>query len=308
MNKLDIDGNGKLDVEEIKRAHKLMGTDGTSDITGRMRKRTTIRPESINESLVRASFPRPETSKYIFSSMDGYSLSEPSSNFTEITGITSRNGVPRFWPLTKESTEQKQRFKTNYCSVPIKTCWPELKNDEMMTANKVFTRFAFQEPSCGDCLIMHLIDQSGSAGLEAFLPSDNHTLLLAQDEFAPQTTYTVPLSVPAHLPLHTDWEKIDFSLSSISKLNHNQWKRRDFSIHLIQRYNYVVAKASTNFEQISNPSSARRIFNKLMRSQPAFICLNDDVRWQLDKVRLLMLSFFESMWPTSSTRLPFEKL
>lgn len=301
MNKIDVNGDGIVDAEERSRAFLLMGTDGASDITGRMRKRTSIKPESITKSLDQASFPRPLTSKYIFSSMDGYSLGEPSKNFTRATDITLRNGPPRFWPLTKESAKQEKRFTTDFCFVSMETCWPN--KDEETKSSEVFTRFAFQHPSCGDCLIMHLVDQSGSAGLEAFLPLENRALPIQE-----QNKTNVPLSVPAHLPLHNDWNKVDFSLSSISTINHKNWNRRQFSIHLIQRYNYVIAKASTNFEQISNASSAKRIFSKLMRSQPAFFCLNDDVRWQIDRVRSLMLSFFESMWPTSSTRLPFEKL
>jgi hypothetical protein len=300
VSKIDTNGDGVLDPAEEEAAFTLMGTDGVSDITGRMRKRTTTNPEDIDKTLKAVSFPRPLSSKYLFSSMDGYSLSAPSSEFEETTGILYRDAPPRFFPSSKEKLKKSLRFSTDYCKVSMNTCWPQGRGGDDVKTKDVFTLFAFQEPSCGDCLIMHLVDQSGSGGLEAFLPDRNLS-------FPAQINSSIPSDVPAHLPLGDDWTTLDFSLSAIAGINRANWNRRDFSVALIQRYSHIIATSSAKFEQISSPSSAKLSFRRLLQFKPAFICINDDIRsWRLNQVKTLMSTFFETMWPSSSTRLAFE--
>lgn len=303
VSKIDVDGNGELDEVEVNDAFALMGTDGYSDITGRMKRRITTGPKNINNTLSGVSFPSPVSSEYLFSSLDGYALAVPSDDFYEATGMGIRDGPPRFFSSKKDSTKQTRRYSTDFCKVEMETCWPQKSTDGKIKTSDVFKLFAFQEPSCGNCLIVHLVGQSGRGGLEAFLPSANQT-----DLPYTSTSSNVPLSVPAHLPLDDDWTSIDFSLSSVAGNNHPGWKRREFSIALLQRYNYVIASASATFSQIGSPSSAKLAFSKLLDSKTAFLCLNDDIRsWKLGETQELMRSFFETMWPTAKTRLPFEK-
>jgi len=300
MSKIDTNGDGVLDAAEEEAAFRLMGTDGVSDITGRMRKRITSDPKLIDTTLNAVSFPLPLSSKYLFSSMDGYALSMPSSDFEDTTGILYRDAPPRFFTEKKEKSKKSLRFSTDYCRVSISTCWPQ--GGEDVKTSDVFTLFAFKEPSCGDCLIMRLVGQSGSSGLDAFLPSDKDTVFPTQSN-----TSSVPLDVPAHLPLGDDWTTLDFSLTTIASINRANWKRRDFSVALIHRYNHVIASASAKFEQVSSPSSAKLSFRRLLSAKPAFICINDDIgSWTLNQVKVMMSEFFETMWPSSSTRLPFE--
>jgi hypothetical protein len=303
--KIDIDGDGELNEAEVDAAFALMGTDGYSDIIGRMKRRITTGPKNINKTLHGVSFPSPLSSDYVFSSLDGYALAVPSDDFYDATRIGIRDGPPRFFSSKQDTMKQTMRFSTDFCRVEMKTCWPHQSTDgKNVKTSDVFYLFAFQEPSCGDCLIVHLVGQSGIGGLEAFLPFANQTTDLPYTS----TSSSVPLSVPAHLPLGDDWTTIDFSLSAVAGNNHLGWKRRDFSVALIQRYNYVVASASTTFSQVGSPSSAKLAFTKLLDRKTAFICINDDIRsWHLERTQKMMRSFFETMWPTVTTRLPFEK-
>lgn len=294
VSKIDEDGNGTLDDVEVGRAHALMGTNGTSDIRGRMRERTTLVPATVDACLTTTSFLRPAASEYIFSSMDGFPLTVPLPSFTRATGLQLDSGPFRSQPGPFQSDSGSMRFSHDLCRMSMNVCWP----DDSRNTSEIFTRFAFEEPSCGDCLIAHLVRSSGPTGLDAFLP--------AQHLAFPATPSSAPAHIPAHLPLGTDWKLLDFSLASVAASNWAGLDRRRFSAQLLQRYNYVIAKAPATFAQLKTPSNAQRTFAKLQQGQTAFICLNDDIMWSLSRVRALMQAFFESMWPASRTRLPFE--
>ncbi|UZJ55218.1 hypothetical protein CBS101457_004538 [Exobasidium rhododendri] len=312
VSKVDLDGDGELDEKELATTYRLMGAlpDGTGNILGRMRVRKTSEMESVEKFLEETKFPVPLASKYVFSSLDGFPFVWPSHAFSQATGLCLRDGPLNYRAEIEKDDKAQKRFKNDICEMSMNVCWPKnLARVRSSNTNTIFSRFAFEEPACGDCLIIHLVSQSGAAGLEAFLPS--RELVFPDRDIGPSSndTSSSPISdqVPAHLPVGKNWRTINFSLSSIAAQNHANWKRRQFSVHLIQRYNYVIAISASVFDQLTSPSSATRAFAKVEGKAMAFICLNDDIAWNHIRVRKMMQVFFEYMWPTSTTRLPFEK-
>jgi hypothetical protein len=271
-----------------------MGTDGQSDIVAHLNKRTTSDPASLNQTLESASFPLPKSVRYIFSSFDGHVLNQPSANFTSETGHRITNEPIHLWQQPSE--ENSKLFSTEYCRVKMSTCWPR-SND----VSDIFTHIAFEEPTCGDCLVSYLVEQSGDAGLEAFLPDTTTPLVEAVD---PEQQSNIPDWVPAHLSIEEDWRSIDFSLSSVAAINRVGWNRRAFSVHLIQRYKYVAGDASVSFKMLFNPQSATDVLTEIQHDRPVFICLNDDIEDKVEETRTVMQSFFKFLWPSKA---PFEK-
>ena len=292
--KLDVNGDGQLDNYERRRAYELMGTDGKIDIVAHLSKRTTSDPASIKQALESTSFPLPKSARYIFSSFDGHILNQPSANFTRETGHEITREPIHLWQPSSE--ENSKLFSSEYCRVKMSTCWPQIDS-----VSDIFTHIAFEEPTCGDCLVSYLVEQSGDAGLEAFLPDTTTPLIEAVD---PEQQSIIPDWVPAHLSIENDWRSIDFSLSSVAAINRRGWNRRAFSVHLIQRYNYVAGDASVSFKMLLNPQSATDLLTEIEHDRPVFICLNDDIEDKLEETRTVMQSFFKVLWPS---KVSFEK-
>ncbi|KAJ7086180.1 hypothetical protein B0H15DRAFT_361823 [Mycena belliarum] len=131
-----------------------------------------------------------------------------------------------------------------HCTMDVDACFAP------GTARDVFTRVAFEQPECGDCLIAHLISRSGSEGLSAFLPPPG----------APRTP-----SAPK-LPLAKRWQDVDFSAGM----------GREFAVDNIQRYTYVAGSSPMQFLSLRRPWDTTYLPNKT--SPVAFLAVNDDLR------------------------------
>ena len=120
-------------------------------------------------------------------------------------------------------------------------------------ATDVFTNIAFRQPKCGDCgtllpprprflhladlartlVIQALMKASGTLGLEAFLPSPERALPLAQEDLSYDDN-----EVP-HLPLTPRWEDGQFSLLSVMGAS-RELNVRAWTLRLLQRYRFVI--------------------------------------------------------------------
>lgn len=120
-------------------------------------------------------------------------------------------------------------------------------------ATDVFTNIAFRKPKCGDCgtlrpprprfmdladlarilVIQALMKASGTLGLEAFLPSPERELPLAQEDLSYDDN-----EVP-HLPLTPRWEDAQFSLLSVMGAS-RELNVRAWTLRLLQRYRFVI--------------------------------------------------------------------
>ncbi|KAJ6516459.1 hypothetical protein C8R45DRAFT_960203 [Mycena sanguinolenta] len=99
---------------------------------------------SVELNLRRTGFEAPKQSEYTWFSSDGYPLID-----------TVRTNA-------KDNSAQ-------HCTIRAEECFPS----GLSSSLDVFKRVAFEQPECGDCLIVHLISRSGKAGLDAFLPPVN---------------------------------------------------------------------------------------------------------------------------------------
>lgn len=102
-------------------------------------------------------------------------------------------------------------------------------------ADSVFKRVAFEQPQCGDCLIMGLLGISGLSGLEAFLPSPKDDTYGAVMSEAPLTDTPV-------LPLTKSWRDADYSMR---KNVPSDMTVRSFATRLLLRYSYVMGHVSS---------------------------------------------------------------
>jgi hypothetical protein len=283
----------------------------------------------------------PTSTEYSFSSKDGYALSyvesmwfwnRPRHGYPDLTrglvedqtGAAGSSSRPRFIrdPYFKPSKA---------CSIVRSTCFGLSSKDE--TSSEFFKRVTFEQPKCGDCIIMALIGASGESGIDKFLPD--------HDAKAVSEVYSETMTGPSHLPLTSEWTTTDFSMSSAipkGSIRHDT-TLRTWCVRLIQRYSYVLGSASADFYKVERankleskldevehmveeenkttdvvytelPSDVKDRWRHEMgenKGPLAFLCLNDDIkeRGELrDSVDQLLSKFFRKMW---TSKMSFEK-
>ncbi|MCO5613674.1 hypothetical protein L7F22_067952 [Adiantum nelumboides] len=321
--RIDRDGDGRLNEKELQSALHEMGANSTlSTVNVRIPKRTTIDSNFQNSALEQVGFPTPKVTIPLFSSFDGYAYAEPSEEFSSNTGKQFSDMPISMLPSQNRDEEVNKVFNTDFCQIDLSICWP--KDDHLnpvMNTDDIFKRFAFKERGCGDCLIMHLVGKSGERGLKAFLPKDDQEFpqeaILASKRMNKNKIATNAY----HLPLTTSFSQTNFSLvevaieNGIGLLSSTQLSSlptlRTFAMNLFIRYSYSIGAAPGAFESLQTPEIAQEQLNRVseqMKGDMAFLCLNDDIISGAQTVKIQLNQFFEHVWPSNRTRLPFEKL
>lgn len=316
--KIDKDGDGVLDDDELGSALQQMGAQNiSSDVSVRLPERDSNRATFRQRALDAVRFPNGLATEHQFSSLDGYPYVSPLHKYSQTTGLRFRDLPPS---LQATPTMHAKQFTAEYCQVQLLHCWP--RNDRavpLRTTNDILKRFAFETRDCGDCLIMHLVGRSGKKGLQAFLPSANSTFPThAVDRKSDHVDRDASATAPAtayHLPLTANYANTNFSLAAVmadNKLDNGQASdRRTFVLHLLTRYSYSIGTAPGGFEMLRTAYGAERQLNRLTvqtkAKKYAFLCINDDIVEDAPLVKQTMRNYFHAVWPGNSTRWPFEK-
>ncbi|PWN53680.1 hypothetical protein IE53DRAFT_383813 [Violaceomyces palustris] len=295
--RLDSAGSGRYSDSDVQRARKEMGsTSENGDIVKvPMPKRVTL--DHIDETLEITHLNRPKSTTYLFSSMDGSASAR----------------MPADEPDMPWSDFSKREDRVA-CKLDIGSCWPAGERD----AATVFKRFSFERPECGDCLITHLVGQSGKQGLNAFLPPKNSEFPLSRSagRVAKNKAAKASLETTPHLPLGKDFKEVDFSLASVAKTTGwdqgSAGSRRQFAVRMIQRYNYIIGQSSAFYWSLKTPTNTKEGLQGLRvlkdeRRGPSMICLNDDLEKGAKgrkQVHKYLNEWFEESFPQP---LPFEK-
>ncbi|KAF7330908.1 hypothetical protein MVEN_02430400 [Mycena venus] len=150
------------------------------------------------------------------------------------------------YPLIKTVKPNPKDKSVQYCEIDVETCFPSNSSSSL----DLFKRVAFEQPNCGDCLIVHLISKSGPVGLAAFLPPPN-----------------APKAPPPQTPrLAKTWQDATF-FSGMG---------REYAVNIIQRYTYVVGNSQMGFLALRRGGDTWRLPNAT--SPVAFFAVNDDLR------------------------------
>lgn len=317
--RIDLDGDGELNKDELNRAIEEIGATSISSIVNvRLPKRTTIDSSFRESASHQVGYPSPKVTTPLFSSFDGYAYAEPSEEFTAESGKQFSDMPISMLP----SQINNKVFTTNFCQIKLSFCWP--KDDQyrpMMRTEEIFKRFAFTERGCGDCLIMHLVGKSGERGLNAFLPETD--LEFPQEAIKASKSKNRHKSVTDayHLPLTNSFHQTNFSLTKVAIENkigspsstylHSLPNLRSFAMHLLIRYSYSIGTAPGAFESLQTPEMAKEQLARVreyVNGDMAYLCLNDDIISDAEGMKVQLEEFFEDVWPSNRTRLPFEKL
>ncbi|SPO32344.1 uncharacterized protein UTRI_02901 [Ustilago trichophora] len=271
----------------------------------RLPRRKTLAQDSANAALIKTGWPVPLKSKYAFTSQDGYPLGDISSQviyrrsapnmsprtsrFAPATSyVASARGEGGYfgWPdfvddpsLYPSNEWHNRRFDRVACELNLDRCLLQPFSEKLQSGKlgweEVFKRFAHADVACGDCLIHHLVGQSGERGLSAFLPPFDKKF---EGETEEKARYTNP--VP-HLPLNSVWnasvleinpehepESSCFSVSCILANSGfgNGTPLREFGSKLIQRYAYTLADSPMQFKQLETLHGSQRVMKQLQQS------------------------------------------
>lgn len=296
MLKVDQDGDGYISDSELQSAKLMMGWNGLDtklNLKVAFPRRLSASKPQIEKNFGASNFPKPLASEYEWTSMDGYAYS-----------FNLQRGS-RQWPLFYEEAddENQERFEEPSCILNLKRCITEKRD-----AESLFKSFAFEQVDCGDCLITHLVGQSGELGLSAFLPEAESNG--SYSAYFPKVETAINREeVPPHLPLDKKWKSADFRVESVVKnTGYSEGSKRDFASLLISRYNYAIASAPVAFIMMTvsirktkercwsrlkliwfslfvysspqNPKGLELALKEIDDQEIAFMCFNDDITSQ----------------------------
>ncbi|KAJ7265968.1 hypothetical protein B0H12DRAFT_1230364 [Mycena haematopus] len=178
---------------------------------------------SVDLNLQRAGLEAPKHTKYAWFSSDGY-------------------------PLIR-TIRTNPKSSAQHCTIDVEECFPSNSSSSV----DIFRHVAFEQPDCGDCLIVHLIRRSGKAGLSAFLPPANAT----------------KASSPQSPSLANTWQDATF-FSGMG---------REYAVNQIQRYTYVVGNSPMGFLALRRGRDTTRLMD--VSKSAAFFAVNDDLQREL---------------------------
>ncbi|EJD47968.1 hypothetical protein AURDEDRAFT_162942 [Auricularia subglabra TFB-10046 SS5] len=242
-----------------------LGAEDSATITVSPTYRHTLAQHQVLATLGAEGVPR--RTNYDFSSADGYP-------FASLTGDAPRSR----WPNVSDvSTSTDPSIG---CHVVVDDCFPRI----LTSASAVFKHVAFESTQCGDCVIKALVARSGVLGLETFLPHKHKTI--APDAITPAT-------VPAHLPLASDWKQADYRLRAVvSGTNIREW-----TLRLLARYLFVIGSTPSHFLSISSPKQARNALAKVeVEDGAALLCINDNIAIRPDETSRVFREWQEGIW------------
>ena len=192
---------------------------------------------------------------------------------------------------------------TNRCEIDLEQCFSSAfwTRHEEVAPEEMFKRFAFQQPKCGDCMIMALVTASGPLGLKTFFPEKGATFLNKPlHPMEARRSYPKYLP-PPHLPLTPTWEDADFSLESVlrtTSMPGEEVDLRQWCMRLLSRYQYLSGRSHYQFHMLFNPDQAKNVFNSIDKTPGVSILgMNDDINNRYEVVRGMMGEWFEKRWP-----------
>jgi hypothetical protein len=171
--------------------------------------------------------PTPKGTKVKFSSADGYAYFEldyVSNSKGGWPSFGSKSGTRRASIISDDKARSgdneedvgDDETEKPICSIDLDSCFGtdffDVENDSPTSAQHTLKRIAFEQPHCGDCLIVKLLGDSGEKGLEAFLPERT------ESESSKVTERVAAVGV-----VGTKWMEIEYEREPIA----NQ-TRRDF--------------------------------------------------------------------------------
>ncbi|GAA5831300.1 hypothetical protein JCM3766R1_003003 [Sporobolomyces carnicolor] len=273
---------------------------------------------SMSTLFERTGLSPPKQTDFRFTSADGYayfdlenSLSDsrgwPSFNVQDSSSLNPRSasveriqsrseGTLRRAPEERDGEEEEaeEPEESAVCDIELRSCFGtvffDFDNPSSISSLDTFRRIAFEQPSCGDCLIIKLLGNSGETGLSAFLPEETEA---ARDPAGPG----VPV---AAIGLEgTRWQEIKIEIPT-----------RANAISLIQRYSYAIGESSAAFRSIRYGGEGLEVMLEALsytdetHKPPAFIALNDDI----DTARLSVLrdvdkrlgAWFRTVWNSAT--------
>lgn len=181
--KHDRDADGVLSAAEAEAVLKDLGIDAHKAYAApqvELPRRGTRSAATVVSNLRRAQMPERLGKESMSSSMDGLAFLTPRSSDAQ-EGAAAEEVQPPVCRLDREC---------------VKPLLDAMSGSDPPRVSEVLRRVAFQAPMCGDCMLTHLVGQSGEQGLSAFLPAGE-------------------LDMPAIevLPLTARFEQADYSLS-----------------------------------------------------------------------------------------------
>lgn len=216
----------------------------------------------IEDAFDRAGWERPKQTRYIFSSMDGH--------------LPRNNGG-----LGEDDNDSQ-------CRIHMEKCFGDFITGSTVSASNIFKHLAFDQWSCGDCLISALVSASGSKGLSAFLPD-------------PAVTYhpvRASVSTPTpSLPLTDDWTRTDFAIDSVI-ITPDPVNLRTWTLQLLSRYLYVAGDTSQHFSPLHSSWEAR-VQTGYIDDNPniALACLNDNFpEKDARKASMILTDWMKRKW------------
>ncbi|GAA6043535.1 hypothetical protein JCM8097_001208 [Rhodosporidiobolus ruineniae] len=298
--RFDLDSDGFLSSSErrLLLSHLLANTtmdESPDSFYASTPLRTSL--SSLSSSSSSAGLPSPKETTFDFLSSDGYAHFAGDDTYDET--------VPRWssWPSFQAGSDNGQGFP---CAFSVGRClgaeFVDVDKDLETSTSELLKRVAFRYPDCGDCLVVHLVQKSGEAGLEAFLPPSR----VGMEDEEPDDELDVEV---VGLEGST-WDEVEYLPPAKSAS-----ARRRQALSLIQRYAYSIGSSPLAFLSVQSGGDALSaqldgLTNNLASSapKPAFLALNDDIRTtdreELREIDERLRRWMGKMWSTPS---PWEK-
>ncbi|GAA94059.1 uncharacterized protein L969DRAFT_616191 [Mixia osmundae IAM 14324] len=291
--RMDFDGDGVYSVHEQQDILDLLspsalprkGTMSQDELAVLY----PIRGEAGLDQIYRdAHLPVPAGTSVRWNSQEGYAY----TNFPMPNGKTGSPST--IWPHygafpTLASSGKPPSLLTPACKLSLSTCFaPGFANGtNSIDANSVYRRMAYEQPNCGDCLIVALTHSSGFRGLSAFLPARGHHFASAGDRIAPRL-----------------FDSSVFDNITIAQIDRQQiiqeyGSLRHFCVRLIHRYSHSFGETPTKFLRAQG-RSIRASLNSVLFSPsriPTFLVINDDMSGKsIEEGGRLIRDFMAKAW------------
>ncbi|KAM0756536.1 hypothetical protein T439DRAFT_309018 [Meredithblackwellia eburnea MCA 4105] len=280
----DDDQDGQFSPAERGALLTDLGYDGESkEITVGYPHRDTL--NGFEKQFDFLGLERPKETKLSFTSADGFAHFLP-------TGGDARS-TP--WP----SFTSKITPSTTACTIQLSECFgDEFTSSSLTSSTRVvdaFRRVAFEHPTCGDCLIVQLLNRAPK-GLDAFLPSESPSSS-SNSGSSPSSSTNVEA-----IGLTQTFADANFTLPVLPP----QLTIRDRCIALIQRYSYVLGDSPSKFIGVRSQWALSSTFRSmdLGNTMPAFLAVNDDLPASAREVALKGVNAVFKEWYDS--HLPFK--
>ncbi|GAK66960.1 uncharacterized protein PAN0_015d5185 [Moesziomyces antarcticus] len=156
--KHDRDADGVFSAAEAEALLKDLNIDAHRAYAApqvEVPRRGTRSAATVASNLRRAQMPERLGKESMMSSMDGLAFLIPRSSDAQ-EGAAAEEAQPPVCRLEREC---------------VKPLLDAVTGSDRPRVSEVLRRVAFQAPMCGDCMLTHLVGQSGEQGLSAFLPA-----------------------------------------------------------------------------------------------------------------------------------------